>query len=59
MKAPASILALAVAVPFAAADPQPDFSLADVNPTSVRSGQTVSPRNYGEQVSVYYFGKEW
>ena len=59
MKAPASLLALTLAAPFAAAEPQPDFSLADVNPNSSRSGQTISPRDYGEQISVYYFGREW
>lgn len=36
--------------------PQPDFSLHDVNPTSSRYGQAVSPRDYLEKVSGWYFG---
>lgn len=43
-------------VPFAGAEPVPDFSVSDVNPNSVRGGQEVSPRDYLLQVSVYYFG---
>jgi len=34
----------------------PDFSLTDVNPNSPTSGQAVSPRDYLEQVSAWYFG---
>lgn len=34
----------------------PDFALVDVNPTSARSGQTISPRDYLDQVSAWYFG---
>jgi hypothetical protein len=34
----------------------PDFSLVDVNPNSARSGDHVSPRDYQQQVSAYYFG---
>jgi hypothetical protein len=37
-------------------DPVPDFSLLDVNDTSPRSGETVSPRDYAGQVSAWYFG---
>lgn len=33
----------------------PDFSLTDVNPNSPTSGQAVSPRDYLEQVSAWYF----
>jgi hypothetical protein len=36
--------------------PAPDFSLLDVNPNSSTSGQPVSPRNYVEKVSAWYFG---
>ena len=34
----------------------PDFSIADVNPTSPRFGDQVSPRDYLEAVSGWYFG---
>ena len=34
----------------------PDFSLTDVNKTSSTYNQPVSPRNYLEQVSGWYFG---
>ena len=37
-------------------DPYPDFSLADVNPTSPSFEQNVSPRDYLGQVSGWYFG---
>ena len=33
-----------------------DFSLEDVNPTSPRFGQSVSPSDYLGQVSAWYFG---
>ena len=33
-----------------------DFGLLDVNPTSLRSGQVVSPRDYLGSVSAWYFG---
>ncbi|MBM3880029.1 MAG: hypothetical protein FJ387_09970 [Verrucomicrobia bacterium] len=36
--------------------PVPDFGLVDVNPNSVRSQATVSPRDYRLQISGYYFG---
>ena len=34
----------------------PDFSLADVNPTSTRFGEAVSPRDYLNRISAWYFG---
>lgn len=34
----------------------PDFSLADVNPTSTRFGEDVSPRDYLDRISAWYFG---
>lgn len=34
----------------------PDFSLDDVNPTSATYGEAVSPRDYLEMVSGWYFG---
>ena len=34
----------------------PDFSLADVNPTSATADQSVSPRDYLTKVSAWYFG---
>lgn len=33
----------------------PDFHLADLNPTSSRFGEVVSPRDYLQQVSGWYF----
>jgi len=39
-----------------AGDPMPDFALRDVNPASSTSGQDVSPRQYLQQVSAWYFG---
>lgn len=33
-----------------------DFKLEDVNTTSPRYQQDVSPRDYRHQVSAYYFG---
>lgn len=35
--------------------PRPDFSLEDVNPASSTYQQAVSPRDYLEQVSGWYF----
>ena len=35
--------------------PQPDFHLTDVNETSTSTGQAVSPRDYLEEVSAWYF----
>ena len=40
----------------AGAEPAPDFALVDVNPTSTTHNQTVSPRDYVQQVSAWYFG---
>jgi hypothetical protein len=34
----------------------PDFSLADVNPTSATFDEAVSPRDHLEKVSAWYFG---
>ena len=34
----------------------PDFSLQDVNPNSITSGQSVSPRSHLGKVSAWYFG---
>ena len=47
--------------PAAPAGPDPeemvaDFSLADVNPTSTRFGEDVSPRDYLARISAWYFG---
>ena len=38
------------------AQPEPDFSLPDVNPGSPRYNAPVTPRDYILQVSGYYFG---
>ena len=34
----------------------PDFSLVDTNATSPSAGEAVSPRDYRERVSAWYFG---
>lgn len=44
------------AVPGVTLDPLPNFSLLDVNPTSATAAQPVSPRDYLQQVSAWYFG---
>lgn len=49
-------LALSAAQASRAADPAPDFKLADVNRASPRYPSKVSPRDYLLQVSGYYFG---
>ena len=41
--------------PEAGPNAQPDFSLEDVNPSSPRMGEQVSPRDYLEKVSGWYF----
>lgn len=43
----------------AQAEPQPEFSLPDINPGSERSGQSISPRHYKQQITAWYFGREW
>jgi hypothetical protein len=40
-----------------AGEPMPDFKMPDVNPNSVRHDSPVSPRDYLQQVSGYYFGE--
>lgn len=45
--------------PVALAEPQPDFAIPETNPGSDRNGQTVSPRDYRQQVTVWYFSREW
>jgi hypothetical protein len=37
-------------------DRAPAFSLPDVNPTSASFDQEVSPRDYLQKVSAWYFG---
>ncbi len=34
----------------------PDFAAEDVNSTSARFGETISPRDYEKSVSAWYFG---
>lgn len=36
--------------------PMPDFSLPDVNTASPHFNQGISPRDYLEQVTGWYFG---
>lgn len=39
------------------ADALPDFSLTDVNLSSTRYQETVSPRDYLGRISAWYFGR--
>jgi hypothetical protein len=39
-----------------AGTPEPDFQLPDSNPNSPRFQATISPRQYQERISAYYFG---
>lgn len=39
-----------------AAAAMPDFQLTDLNPNSPTAGELVSPRDYLQKVSVWYFG---
>jgi hypothetical protein len=48
----------AIGAVLAQAVPQPEFSLPDVNPGSARAGHAISPRNYTQQITVWYFGRE-
>ena len=41
--------------PEAGPEARPDFYLEDVNPSSPRMGEQVSPRDYLEKVSGWYF----
>jgi hypothetical protein len=49
-------LSEAVTSVVATVDAAPDFSLADLNETSVRFDEPVSPRDYLAKVSGWYFG---
>lgn len=51
------LIALA-AGPARAGTPLAAFSLNDLNPNSSRLGRTISPRDYGQWISAYYFGNE-
>ena len=42
--------------PLAVGAVAPDFTLTDVNPSSPTFGEPVSPRDYLESVSGWYFG---
>jgi len=51
----------AAAVSLGSAEPVADFVLPDVNPASVRTAAglpSISPRNYTETISAWYFGAE-
>ena len=56
MKFRSTIFGLGLVCSAVAVEPVPDFSLTDVNESSPRLGQMVSPRNYLHQVTAYYFG---
>lgn len=50
----AGILTVGTAV----AAPVSAFALNDLNERSERIGQSISPRDYGQWISAYYFGNE-
>jgi len=52
----ATVLSRGLVASTLAVDPVGDFSLPDVNDTSPRSAQEISPRDYMHQVTAYYFG---
>lgn len=54
------IAGILAAVPAVAAGAPPigTFSLPDLNATSTRFGHSISPRDYGQWISAYYFGNE-
>ncbi len=59
-----ALLIFASLSPLSAQLIQPDFALTDINPSSVRNTgnttlQTISPRQYRQQISVYYFSQEY
>ncbi len=51
-----ALLILSVAPSIVMADIAPDFSLTDVNKTSATYGEAVSPRDYLDHASAWYFG---
>jgi hypothetical protein len=62
MRAPTILAVLsfvALGTTGAQAAPQPDFRLPEINPRSPRAGDTVSPSDYRQQITVWYFGREW
>ncbi|MFN0128042.1 MAG: hypothetical protein ACKV19_15290 [Verrucomicrobiales bacterium] len=52
------VLTLVAAGAVQAAAPMTAFSLPDLNPGSSRVGQPISPPDYREWISAYYFGNE-
>lgn len=50
------VLGVEVAEGEAGANAMPDFTMVDINPASTRYNQSISPRDYLEQVSGWYFG---
>ena len=56
MKVFKTMVALALCSRLAGAEAAPEFELVDVNLTSPRSGELISPRDYRHQVTAYYFG---
>ena len=65
---PVAVLAVALAAVLACDDDEapnqpeppagvvPDFSLLDVNPNSTTFNQDVSPRQFEDKISAWYFG---
>jgi len=53
----AALLVLSAGPSMVMGDPVPDFSLPDVNETSPRFPELVSPRDYLGGVSAWYFGR--
>ena len=53
-----TLAALACVGPLSATTPIGAFALNDLNQNSIRVGQSVSPRDYHQWISAYYFGNE-
>ncbi len=54
----AAVAVVAIAPAVKAGEPLAAFALGDLNMNSARVSQTISPRDYGQWVSAYYFGNE-
>jgi len=54
----AAVAVVALVSAVKAAEPLAAFALGDLNMNSSRVSQTISPRDYGQWVSAYYFGNE-
>jgi hypothetical protein len=54
----AVVAAVVMATAVQGGTPLTAFALSDLNVNSSRLGRTLSPRDYGQWISAYYFGNE-